>query len=83
MQLDEKSIRRLLSLSDKQLEDLIRRIGTESGVDLSSFHISSTDAASIRKALSSFTESDLKRANEELNAYKNGKRNGTGRPQKP
>ena len=74
MQLDERSVRRLLSMSDSQLEELIRKIGTESGIDLSTFRISSTDAASIRKALGSFTESDLKRANEELAAYRNGRR---------
>ena len=69
MQLDERSLKRILSLNDKQLEELIRTIGNESGIDLSTFHITATDAASIRKALSSFTESDLKRANEELIAY--------------
>ena len=74
MQFDEKAIRRLMSLSDRQLEDLIRTIGGENGIDLSSFHITETDAASIRKALSSFTESDLRRASEELAAYKSGKR---------
>ena len=77
MQFDEKAIRRLMSLSDRQLEELIQKIGNESGIDLSSFHITSTDAASIRYALANFTESDLERAAAELNAYKNGKR---GRP---
>lgn len=79
MQLDEKSVRRLLSLSDKQLEELIRKIGAESGVDLSAFHITSTDAASIRAALSSFSEADLQRANEALTAYQNGKHGGNKR----
>lgn len=74
MQLDEKAIRRLLSLSDAQLEALIRSIGQESGIDLSTFRITSTDAASIRHALSNFSKDDLTRANEALNAYKNGKR---------
>lgn len=74
MQFDEKAIHRLLSLSDRQLEDLIRTIGSESGVDLSTFRITSTDAASIRAALRGFTESDLERANAELNAYRSGKR---------
>lgn len=73
MQLDERSINRLLSLSDKQLEELIRKIGKESGVDLSTFHITSTDASSIRSALKGFTASDLERANEALNAYQSGK----------
>ena len=74
MQLDEKAIRRLLSLSDAQLVSLIRSIGQESGIDLGSFRITSTDAASIRHALANFSKDDLCRANEALNAYKNGKR---------
>lgn len=74
MQFDEKAIRRLMMLSDRQLEDLIRTIGEENGIDLSAFRITKTDAASIRKALASFTESDLARANAELNAYKNGRK---------
>ena len=74
MQLDEKAINRLLSLSDRQLEELIRSIGNEGGIDLSTFRISSTDAASIRKALRGFTESDLERANAALRAYQSGKR---------
>ena len=70
MQFDERAINRLLSLNDKQLEELIRRIGDQSGIDLSSFHITATDASSIRSALRGFTEADLKRASEALNAYK-------------
>lgn len=79
MQFDEKAVKRLLSLSDKQLEDLIKAIGGENGIDLSEFRITSTDAASIRQALSSFSEADLRRASEELNAYQNGRR-GKSRP---
>ena len=74
MQLDERAVNRLLSLNDKQLEELIRRIGTESGIDLSTFRITSTDASSIRSALKSFTSEDLQRANDALNAYKRGQR---------
>ena len=74
MQFDEKAVKRLLSLSDRQLEDLIRTVGSENGIDLSSFRITSTDAASIRSALSSFSESDFLRATAELNAFQNGKR---------
>ncbi len=73
MQLDERAVNRLLSLNDKQLEELIRRIGTESGIDLGAFHITSTDADSIRTALRSFTPDDLERANEALNAYRSGR----------
>jgi len=74
MQFDEKAVRRLLSLSDAQLESLIRTIGQENGIDLSSFRITSTDAASIRHALSNFSKEDLDRANEALSAYKSGKK---------
>ncbi len=73
MQLDERSINRLLSLNDKQLEELILKIGKESGIDLGTFHISSTDAQSIRSALRGFTSADLERANEALHAYQSGR----------
>ena len=78
MNFDEKAVKRLLSLSDAQLENLIRTIGVENGIDLSSFHITSTDAASIRTALSGLTESDIQRESAELSAYKTGK-HGSGR----
>ena len=58
MQLDQKNLDRLLSLSDRQLEDMIKKIGKDGGVDLSTFHITSTDAQSIRRALRSFTDAD-------------------------
>lgn len=78
MQFDEKAVERLLSLSDRQLEDLIRTIGGENGIDLSTFRITETDAASIRRALRSFTASDLERASAELNAYRSGRRGRGG-----
>ena len=76
MQLDRKNLDRLLSLSDRQLEDMIKKIGKEGGVDLSAFRITSTDAESIRRALRSFTNEDINRANAALSAYRNTKRHG-------
>jgi hypothetical protein len=76
MQLDQKNLDRLLSLSDRQLEDMIKKIGKDGGVDLSTFHITSTDAQSIRRALRSFTDADIERANAALAAYRNDKRRG-------
>lgn len=76
MQLDQRNVERLLSLSDRQLEDMIKKIGKEGGVDLSAFRITSTDAESIRRALRSFTSADIDRANAALSAYQNAKRHG-------
>ena len=76
MQLDQKNLDRLLSLSDRQLEDMIKKIGKDGGVDLATFHITSTDAQSIRRALRSFTNADIERANAALAAYRNDKRRG-------
>ena len=76
MQLDRKNLDRLLSLSDRPLEDMIKKIGKEGGVDLSTFHITSADAQSIRHALRSFTDADIARANATLSAYRNGKHGG-------
>lgn len=66
MQLDRNAINRILSLNDEQLKTLIRSLADNTGLDLSSFHISESDVDSIRRALSGATDADLERAAEQL-----------------
>ena len=74
MKLDKKALERLTSLNDSQLKSVIGSIAKESGIDLSSFGISSGDIESVRKVLSVATDDDLKLAQEQLRIFKNEKR---------
>ena len=64
MQIDRENLEKLLSLSDRRLEAVIRRVVAESGVDPAEFHINPTDIQSIRQAISSASDADLARVAE-------------------
>lgn len=70
MKLDKKALDRLLSMNDSQLARMIEKAASESGLDLGTFGITSSDISSVRKALSGATEEDIKKANEALEQYK-------------
>ena len=70
MQLDKNTLNMLLALSDAQLTNVIRTISEKSGLDLSSFNISSNDVKSIRHALENASDEDIKRAQESINNFK-------------
>ncbi|MBR3966911.1 MAG: hypothetical protein IKK94_00925 [Clostridia bacterium] len=70
MKLDKKALDRLLSMNDSQLTRMIEKAASESGLDLSTFGITSNDISSVRKALSGATDEDIKKANEALEQYK-------------
>ena len=74
MQLDQKTLQRLLSLNDEQLTAVIRSLAENSGLDLSEFQIRQDDINSIRSALAGATEQDLARAAEQMRAFRKGKR---------
>ncbi len=74
MKLDRKALDRLLTLNDTQLKGVIESVAAESGLDLSSFGISSKDIASIRKALAGATDEDITRAAADLDAWSKNKR---------
>lgn len=61
MQIDRQSLNKLLSMNDTQLKLVISRIAAESGIDLSEFNINPKDIESVRRALSSASDSDLAR----------------------
>ena len=64
MQIDRNALEKLLSLNDRQLKLVINKLAAESGIDLSGFNIDSKDIESIRKGLSSATDSDIQRVAE-------------------
>ena len=70
MQLDQKMLQRMLSLSDDQLKSIILSLAENSGLDLSGFNISPNDINSIRSALSGATDEDLRRASEQLRSFR-------------
>ena len=71
MQLDKNTLNMLLMLDDAQLTNIIKTISEKSGLDLSSFNITSNDVKSIRRVLASATDDDIKKAQDSLNKFKN------------
>ena len=70
MQIDQKTLQHLLSLDDRKLSLLLQRVAQESGVSPDALGAQSGDIASIRAALGSATEEDLKRLNALFDAYR-------------
>ena len=59
MQLDKKSLNRLLALSDRQLQIFVEKLATEYGLDLSHFQVREGDIPSLRNAIRNATDEDL------------------------
>lgn len=70
MQIDRNALQKLLSLSDKQLETVIRKLTTDYGLDLSALNISTDNLKNLRTALQNVTDEDLKAIGDQL---KNGR----------
>ncbi|MBE6546609.1 MAG: hypothetical protein E7668_04100 [Ruminococcaceae bacterium] len=71
MQIDRSAIDRLLRLNDNQLKTIITRLAAESGIDPADFNIDPKSIESIRHALSTATNDDLRRVAEQYEANKN------------
>ncbi len=74
MQIDQRAIRRLLSMSDEQLTAFMTQIAQEAGIDPGSFGIRPGDIQSIRQALGGATEEDIRKMNLAYTEYKQNKR---------
>ena len=74
MQIDREAIDKLLTLNDRQLKHIIQRLANESGIDPSQFHIDPESIASIRSALSSASDEDLKQIAEQYESNKSKRR---------
>ena len=61
MQIDRKSLEKLLSLNDRQLMFVINKLAAENGIDLSGFNIDPKDISSVRLGLRDATDSDIER----------------------
>ena len=73
MQIDRKSLEKLLTLNDRQLEVMIKKIATESGIDPSVLNINPNDISSVRRALAGATDDDIRMITQQ---YENYKQNG-------
>jgi hypothetical protein len=60
MEIKRENIDKLLSLSDWQLKMIIQKIANESGIDPSQFNIDTSSIESIRRALSTASDEELK-----------------------
>ena len=75
MEIKRENIDKLLSLNDWQLKMIIQKIANESGIDPSQFNIDTNSIDSIRKALSSATDEELRQVAEQYEQnMKNKKR---------
>lgn len=77
MQIDKKALENLLAMNDKQLGAVINRLLKESGIDASQLNIDTKNIASIRTAISSATDEELKNVVDMYEA--NRKARGGGR----
>lgn len=59
MQLDRKSVDRLLRLDDRQLRQLIDRLAAEAGIDASALGVSTADLGALRAALGQASDGEL------------------------
>ena len=74
MEINRENIDKLLSLSDWQLKMIIQKIANESGIDPHQFNIDTNSIESIRKALSSASDEDLKKIAEQYEQNQKNKR---------
>ncbi len=75
MEIKRENVDKLLSLNDWQLKMIIQKIANESGIDPSQFNIDTNSIESIRRALSSATDDELRQVAEQYEQnMKNKKR---------
>ena len=61
MEIDRRSLDKLLTLSDTQLKMVIRNLASNSGIDPREFNIDLADVSSIRRAVSTISDEELAR----------------------
>ncbi len=74
MQIDRKALEQLLAMNDRQLKTVIQHLAKSSGIDPREFNIDPASIESIRQALSTASDEDLKRIAQQYEA--NRKRRG-------
>ncbi len=78
MQLDKKSLDRLLRLSDDQLRGVLAKLLAEYGVDVSRVPLASMDMTALRAVLQSATDEDIARFMQMFGGSPGGSPGGTG-----
>ena len=61
MEIDRKSLDKLLTLNDTQLKMIIRNLAASSGIDPREFNIDLADVSSIRRAVETISDEELAR----------------------
>ena len=74
MQLDQKTLNRLLAMNDEQLGALIGQIASEAGIDPAELGLQPQNIASIRQALGNATDADLEKLNRVYEDYRQNRR---------
>ena len=74
MQLDKKSLDRLLKLNDDQLRGVLGKLLSEYGVDVSRVPLQQMDMTALRAVLSAATDEDITRFLQMLRAGASGGR---------
>jgi hypothetical protein len=74
MQINREGLDKLLSMNDFQLKMIISKLAAQSGIDPAQFNIDPNSIESIRRVLSSATDSDLERIAEQYASNQRNKR---------
>lgn len=74
MQIDRASLEKLLTLNDRQLMGVITRLVAQSGINPAEFSIDPKDIQSIRSALTSASDEELRRIAEQYEANQKKRR---------
>lgn len=73
MQIDQKTLSRLLAMNDAQLGAVIQKIATEAGIAPTQLGLNSESIESVRQALGSATDADIAQLNNIYQSYRQGK----------
>lgn len=74
MQIDQKTLNRLLTMNDDQLGNLIQEIAREAGIDPSTLGLNPQNIADVRQALGNATNDDLQKMNAVYDEYRRQRR---------
>ena len=74
MEIKRENVDKLLTLNDWQLKIIIQKLIKESGIDPSQFNIDANSIESIRKALSTASDQDLKNIAEQYEQNQKNKK---------
>lgn len=75
MHIDQRMLEKLLKLDDRQLENVIREVLSETGVSPTTLGFDASKLENVRSALRNATDSDLQLYQSLLDQYSDEKRN--------